>query len=163
MTKVNVYDVSNVLGGGRMGSPYIVSSVAFGATAASGMSPHDAAAVITLQAPYGTDVEFAPGSRPRARDRGRIYWGPLSSSAYAIEAVTTRTILSPACRTDLTAFVKAINVITSTPHTVVWNLGVWSRKNAVMKSLQECWVDDAIDSQRRRGGTAAQKTIVGLP
>lgn len=160
---IDVYDVTSVLHGGRMGSPVLISSKTLGATTASGAAPQEGAAVITLQAPYGSDVEFGPGTRPRARDRGRIYWGPLPGTAYTAEATTNRTLIATGVRTDLTAFVKSINVLTSSPHTVVWNLGVWSRKDGIMKSLQECWVDDNPDTQRRRGGKPVAKTILGLP
>jgi hypothetical protein len=120
-------------------------------------------AVVTLQAPYGSDVEFLPGSRPRARDRGRIFFGPLAGQACSLEATTNRTIVSTSPRTDLTAWIKKICVLTTTPHTVVYNLAVWSRKNAVMKSLQEAWVDDRPDVMRRRAGSAGTKTIIALP
>lgn len=158
-----VYDVTGNLGGARHGSPYYVTSGFIGSTASAGGASPEAAVVITLQAPYGTDVEFGPGTRPRARDRGRIYFGSVGPNAMGVEATTFRTIVTGNCQNDLGKFIKAINVLTTTPHTVVYNLAVWSRKNATMKSLQECWVDDAPDTQRRRGGTSATRTITPLP
>lgn len=159
----DVYDVSSHLNGSPAGSPYLIANYQLSSTTSSTPMPEQVAAVITLQAPYGTDVEFLPGSRPRARDRGRIYFGPLAGQACSLEATTNRTIVNAAPRTDLTRWIKSICVYTSPPHTVVWNLAVWSRKNATMKSLQECWVDDRPDVMRRRAGLAGAKTIQALP
>lgn len=158
-----VYDVSTVLSGGRMGSPVLVGAASMPGTPGSTATPQETAAVITMQAPYGTDVEFGPGTRPRARDRGRIYFGPLDGSALSLESTTNRCQITSGARTCLAGWMKSLTVITSSPHTVVWNLGVWSRRNAGMKSLQEVWVDDNPDTQRRRGGTYVNKTIVGVP
>jgi hypothetical protein len=160
---VDVYDVSNHLTGTPAGSPVLISSFTLSSPGAVTNLPSGVCAAITLQAPYGTDVEFGPGTRPRARDRGRIYFGPLANSATANEAVTNRPILTAAFRTDLTALIKKINVHTTAPHSVVYNLGVWSRKNGAMKSLQETWIDDRPDYQRRRDDQGATRTVVGLP
>jgi hypothetical protein len=160
---IDVYDVTNHLDGSKAGSPVLVSSFTANLGIAGGVVPEGDSVVITMQAPYGTDVEFAPGMRPRARDRGRLYFGPVSANAYTPEGVTNRCLITTTCRGDLTKWIKAINVYTSSPHTVVWNLGVWSRKNAAMKSLQEVWIDDRPDYTRRRAGKAATKTVLGLP
>jgi hypothetical protein len=160
---VDVFDVTNHITGGAAGSPVLMSSFTIPSAGAVTNLPDGCCGAITLQAPYGTDVEFAPGTRPRARDRGRIYYGPLNNSAVVNEAVTNRPILTTGFRTDMTHWIKAINVHTSAPHTVVWNLGVWSRKNGAMKSLQETWIDDRPDYQRRRSGPGVTRTVLGLP
>ena len=164
---VDVYDVTAHLNGTPAGSPVLLTSF----TLAAGQptpkaNPEGVAAVITLQAPYGTDVEFGPGTpatRPRARDRGRIYVGPLDGSVLALESTTNRSYLVSSFQTTLVKWIQAINVITTAPHTVIYNLAVWSRKGAFMKSLQECWVDDRPDYQRRRSDQAASRLIQGLP
>src|SRR5215831_14312925 len=145
---VDVYDVTGHLNGTPAGSPVLASAFTLSAAGTTGVFPEGVACVITLQAPYGTDVEFAPGARPRARDRGRIYFGPISASTASNEAVTNRTYVGSGTQTNLTKWIKSINVITTTSHTVIYNLAVWSRKNAAMKSLQECWVDDRYDYVR---------------
>lgn len=158
-----VYDVSSHLTGVPAGSPVLVGSWTVGAGGAASPMPEGVCAVVTLQAPYGTDVEFAPGMRPRARDRGRVYFGPLAASQISLEAGSNRAYVASVCRTDLTKWIQKINVYTTTPHTVVYNLGVWSKKNGSMKSLQETWVDDRPDYQRRRADQATIKTIQSLP
>lgn len=159
----DVYDITGSLAGSRMGSPVAVGSAALSGTPGTNPVPQETAATITLQAPYGSDVEFGPGTRPRARDRGRIYFGPLDSGSLAIEATTNRCLLSPTVRTNLTAWIKSINAYTSVPSTVNWSLCVWSRRNATLKSLVQVSVDDNPDTQRRRGGKAVAKTILSLP
>lgn len=160
---VNVYDVTTHLNGTPAGSPVLVSSFTMPTSGSVNGPPEGVCAAITLQAPYGTDVEFAPGTRPRARDRGRIYFGPLTAPAITSEATTNRQVLSTSVMGDLTKWIKAINVITTTGHSCLYNLGVWSRKNAAMKSLQEVWIDDRPDYQRRRADQGATRTILGLP
>lgn len=158
-----IYDVSAHLNGTPAGSPVLIGSWTLGGTPADAPIPEGVAATVTLQAPYGTDVEFLPNTRPRARDRGRLYFGPLSISTLDNDVTTHRTKLKTNFMGDLTKWIKDVNVITSAAHTVVWNLAVWSRKNAAMKSLQEVWVDDRPDYQRRRTDQSTIKTILGLP
>jgi hypothetical protein len=98
---VDVYDVTAHLNGSPAGSPVLVTNQQIATTTSSIACAEQVAAVITLQAPYGADVEFLPGSRPRARDRGRIYYGPLAGSGLSQESVTNRTYVSTVVRTDL--------------------------------------------------------------
>jgi hypothetical protein len=163
MSTFEVYDVTNHLDGSRHGSPVVIGSWTLGTSSPASNMPAGVSCAVTLQAPYGTDVEFGPGSRPRARDRGRFYWGPLNNFAIGQDATTHRPEIISQMRTDMTKFVKAINVVTTATHTVTYNLAVWSRKNAAMKSLQECWVDDRPDYQRRRDDQSTVRTIQGLP
>jgi len=156
------YDITSHLAGTPHGSPIVLGNWTASTALTVGDLPEGCCVVITLQAPYGTDVEFAPGARPRARDRGRIYFGPMHGGSFTADA-NGRAALSTIVRTDLTAWIKAINTFTTAPHTCLYNLGVWSRKNAAIKPLQECWVDDRFDYQRKRAGEAATKTIVTLP
>jgi hypothetical protein len=161
--KYEVYDVTAHLDGSVAGSPVLIGSFSTVGLGVSSGIPEGCALTVTLQAPYGTDVEFAPGTRPRSRDRGRIYFGPLANGAAFTTDTNARTVPSTAIRTDLCQWIKAINVYTTAPHSIPYNLTVWSRKNHLMKSLQEVWVDDRFDYQRRRAGKESTKTIVGLP
>lgn len=158
-----VYDVTSHLSGTSAGSPVLIGSFSTTGLGVSSGIPEGVALAITLQAPYGTDVEYAPGSRPRARDRGRIYFGPLANGTGFTVDTNNRTVPSTTIRTDLCQWIKSINVHTTAPHSIPYNLCVWSRKNALMKSLQEVWIDDRFDYQRRRAGSESTKTVVGLP
>jgi len=162
----NVYDISNHLDGTPHGSPIYTHSYTAGPGGSLYYLPEGVCAVITLQAPYGTDVEFGPGTppttRPRARDRGRIYFGPVNQRAISAESGTNRSVIGATCAGDLTKWIKAINV-----HTVgsggQYQLGVWSRKNAAVKPLTEVWVDDRPDYQRRRTDQGVIRYSLPLP
>jgi hypothetical protein len=158
-----VYDVTLHLDGRPAGSPVLLGSWTMGGVAGSGGSPEAVSAVATLQAPYGTDVEFAPGSRPRARDRGRIYIGPLGTTFALGQDTSNRAIIQPAFAADITKFIKNVNVHTTVPNSIPYNLCVWSRKNAAMKALQEVWVDDRPDYRHQRAGKNTSKLVLGLP
>lgn len=162
-TMITVYDVTTHLNGSPAGSPVLRVTGALTSAAVGGLVPAGCCAVVTMQAPYGSDVEFAPGARPRARDRGRIYFGPIGNSAIADDSSSKRTYFTSTFRNDMCQWIKSINTFTTTTHSAVYNLGVWSRKNAAMKSLQEVWVDERVDYQRRREDQGVFRTVVGLP
>ena len=159
---IRAYDISNHLDGTPHGAP--VATQSFTLTSAGAVQPlaEGVCLVITLQAAYGSDVEFAPGARPRARDRGRIYFGPLNANAQTEEGTTNRCIPTSAIKTDLTKWIQACNTLTAAGADT-YSLGVWSRKNAGVKTLVECSVDDRFDYQRRRADQGATKLIQTLP
>jgi len=160
---IDVYDVTNHLDGSRAGSPVQIKSWSLTSSPFGGAVPEGCAVALTLQASFGTDVEFGPGTRPRARDRGRVYFGPIDGAAIGVEGTTNRTVVAPQCQIDLTAWIKKINVIITTSNTITYKLAVWSRKNAAMKDLVSVAVDDRPDYQRRRADQGATKLSVGLP
>jgi hypothetical protein len=160
---VKVYDVTGHLNGSPAGSYVFLETWTVGSSGVAGSNPEGICAVITLQANYGSDVEFAPGARPRARDRGRIYFGPLMPNCFGTSGATNRSTLTSQIRTDLTAWIKAINLYTTGPHSVPYALQVWSRKNATTKPLVETWMDDRPDYQRRRSDQSTVRTVVPLP
>jgi hypothetical protein len=147
---VDAYDISNALAHGvPMGSPVLVGSWTPAAAGATDTGPEGVCAVVTLQAPYGTDEEFISNTRPRARDRGRIYFGPIGSMSYAPNGTDAHTQLTPAIMTDLTkAFQQLATTFVAT--SLAWGLVQWSRKNALVKSIHQIWMDDRPDYQRRR-------------
>lgn len=158
------YDITAALGGGRKGSP--VAGITFAPSTVSGgfaQMPEGVCVVTTLQAAYGSDVEFGPGTRPRSRDRGRIYFGPVNSQAIDVESTTNRAITKLTCRNDLLGMVKYLSNIPPSGVGINWILGVWSRRNALIKPLVEAWVDDRPDYQRRRAGEPTTRTMETLP
>jgi hypothetical protein len=160
------YDVTSHLDGTPHGSPVVSGNWTLAAGSGLISYAEGIAAVVTLQAPYGTDVEYSPPpskGRPRSRDRGRIYLGPLNSSNTISQDVNNRNYILPAARTDLCAWIKSINVITTTTSSIPYNLAVWSRVNKIMKSLAEVWVDDRLDYHRPRAGISGAKTVLSLP
>jgi hypothetical protein len=158
---IQAYDITTHLDGSPHGSPVVVSTFGLTGTRSAAALPEGVCAAITLQAPYGSDVEFAPGTRPRARDRGRIYFGPLSASGVTTDA-SQRVIITAAAGADLLKWIKSINTLT-TPGGTTWVLGVWSRKNAGIKVLQEAYIDDRPDYQRRRTDQSSARYVQLLP
>jgi len=87
----------------------------------------------------------------QARRRGRIYVGPLDTTTTSGERPTTafRTAVVDAAL----AFDADLDTITPI---VEW--GVWSETNQAMVEIASGWVDDAWDTQRRRGLAPTTRT-----
>lgn len=159
---INAYDVSSHLDGTPHGSPVTGTSFTPNMGIVSSSWPEGVCCAVTLQAPYGTDVEFAPAARPRSRDRGRFYFGPLITACGQQEATTNRIRLINPFVTDMLLTVKSLFSIT-TAGSITYQLGVWSRKNMGFKPPFQCWIDDRPDYVRLRADQAAQKTYQSLP
>lgn len=147
-----VYDISTHLNGGPKGSPVYVRNftLASAALSTSGL-PAGACSTLSFKGAYGTDVEFGTGARPRARDRGRLYIGPLCTSAVDTETTSNRVKLTTAYMANL-ALSAEHNILNGTNGTAghLFNWNVWSRKNAALKVVTDGWIDDRPDYQRRR-------------
>lgn len=84
------------------------------------------------------------GPRPAARHRGRNYLGPLN-----IDAVNGSPAVSVVNPDLMTAIQWASSRSDINTGNVRWS--VWSRANAAMYPVTGGFVDDAFDTQRRRG------------
>lgn len=148
------YDVDGHLNGSPAGSPVRVDSAAWtlGGSASSTGLPSEVAVVLTAYADFGADVEFGPGSRPRARDRGRVYIGPLNVTAQT--TAIGRTKPDPALITNLAEAGARLARAAMNANWVVW-----SRRSATTKQVTRVSVDDAFDTQRRRGERPTAKTV----
>lgn len=95
---------------------------------------------------------------PQARRRGRIYMGPLMEDVNSggRPSTSAKTALLDAGET-LAATVNDIPAI----GTGFW--GVWSPTNSDIVAIKTLSVDDAFDTQRRRGVASTSKTSVTLP
>jgi hypothetical protein len=152
-TKVNFYDLTGHLDGTAHGSP--TGGYNFTLAARVGAIPdlpEEVAICGSFHSFYAADPEFMPGARPRARDRGRIYWGPLTSDVLTQDGGTMRTRVKDTVRSDL---MKKMQGLRDDPG---FSWSVWSRKNSTIDPVQVVWVDDAIDIQRRRGEKAIVRT-----
>jgi hypothetical protein len=97
-----------------------------------------------------TDVPGgAPGPRgdthPAARVRGRIFIGPLNQH---VQSSGSPTRVSATVLGDIVGSAMAL-------HTAMPSWSVWSRKNANTKLVTGGFVDNAFDTQRRRGEKAS--------
>lgn len=158
---VDLFDIADHLDGSPHGSPYFSDS--FAPTAATGADslPWEVALAITLhgagrstalvEVPDDGDIAGPdPGTardRPKQRRTGRIYVGPFHTSVLDGTGAGRpwATFLS-----DLEdAFLDLCNAIKAI--TGGGELGVWSRANESVYALEAFSVDNAFDTQRRRG------------
>lgn len=88
-----------------------------------------------------------------ARRRGRVYLGPLTYTALQGD-VSNRQRVDPGFLEDIsTAYADA---------QTIWSAGdvvhsVWSRRNDDLVPVTYAWVDNALDTQRRRGPAPSQR------
>lgn len=163
---IEVYDLTSHLDGSPMGSPVDGGNFTLTGPGSSTMVPEGVSACVSWRAAYGTDVEYGPHVRPRARDRNRRYLGPLNSSALsAVFSGSNRVTLFPQFMTDALANTKQVEVITSTGFGTgfgpdQWNLQVWSPTAGTVKPVYEYWIDDRPDYQRRRSDQPGIKNFL---
>lgn len=147
------YLLDGHLDGSPHGSPIRTDHWSLGGHSSSEPFPDEVAVVLSYHRNYGTDVEFGTGTRPRARDRGRVYIGPLSTSAGTTNLTTGEVFVTTAFITDLT---DAAHQLTVFPSATPWVQ--WSRTKADTALVVGGWVDNAFDSQRRRSNQATVRT-----
>jgi hypothetical protein len=87
---------------------------------------------------------------PQARRRGRMFFGPIASVALSMTSGRCR-VTQPA-QTAIAAGLRSL----ITGGLPTW--GVYSRVNGTMATAVQGWVDDAPDTQRRRGRGALKRT-----
>jgi len=107
--------------------------------------PSEVALCLSFQAPR------TPGF-PQARRRGRVYIGPLGSNASGTDARPSSTfigVLTTAAAT-LKSNVEALS------EDIVW--AIWSPADSAAVAVDNGWVDNAWDTQRRRGVPYSSKT-----
>lgn len=154
---VKLYDIEGHLSGTPHGSPIAEGGFTLAAAGAGTPLPSEVALVFTLETASraASPVEVADSGdsgtardRPKMRHTGRIYLGPLGS-------ITTR-VVSGVCRpTDNATDVPrlAFSVLQTAIEGIAagGSLGVWSRKDAIVRPAAFVSCDDAFDTQRRRG------------
>lgn len=151
-------DISTVLNGDPAGSPFRRDTWTLGSIAAGTTNlPSEVAAVVSYHSDYLGLPEHGIGlTRPKARRRGRIYVGPLNSSAVETD-VNGRVHLSSAFIPTLAASAATLAGHQTAP--VNWMQ--WSRTNAQCNQVIGGHVDDAFDTQRRRGEDSQTRTLWG--
>lgn len=159
------YDVTAHLNGSPAGSPFLTRPLGAVITANPANPiglPAEVALCLTYKSAYGTDGEFGPidpatgkKSRPRARDRGRLYIGPLN-----VDAMSTSGSLG-----DMRPSAAATNALVGAGAVLMGEVtpswAVWSRRGATMEPVTGGWSDNAFDTQRRRGSAPTGRTIFG--
>lgn len=160
---VSVYEINDLTGATPMGSPVKVQTFTMGASDGTSPMPEEVATVISFNA----DLTNAPVSqvnptpppafiRPQSRRRGRMYVGPLQISA----GTDVGLVLRPSTNWigDLG---KAFKELAETVNAVAPGdnyLGIWSRADAEVHEIIAGYVDNAWDTQRRRGLAPTSRT-----
>lgn len=165
--EVSLFDITGHEDGSPHGSPFYraarhnLGPVASGATAV----PSEVAVVATLEtaargvvATEAVNIVAGPDEpatyRPKSRNTGRVYIGPLSTEAIEIVSGTAR--VKQNFRQIITTKFRDLNIAfqalgAQNPHRV----GVWSRADAIVREAAWVSVDNAFDTQRRRGEKAS--------
>lgn len=91
---------------------------------------------------------------PAARRRGRIFLGPLTTAANDPGSATVPSRLNEQVRLDLVGASRRMAGVSGDGLT--WC--VWSRVSQAMVPIVRGWVDDAFDTQRRRGNAPNVRT-----
>jgi hypothetical protein len=153
-THIRYYLLDGHLDGSAHGSPVRQDDFTLGSAIGTGSNfPSEMAVCITYHTAYLTDPEFGPGhTRPRARDRGRIYLGPLRDTIKLL-AVDSEPRLDPDWAQ---AFAAAAARLVADADTQ-WVQ--WSRSNTITNTVSSGWVDNAFDVQRRRGPDSTSRVL----
>jgi hypothetical protein len=153
-----LYDLTGAEDGRPHGSPIRDITWTLGnPTPASTNLPSEIAVVLSFHSLL-TDFQQELGdTRPAARRRGRVYLGPVNSGALNVDATSHIVSVSTLCRDTIS---QAGDAMLATP-TAQW--AQWSRANLQLDSVTGGFVDNAFDSQRRRGESATLRTVFGGP
>lgn len=110
--------------------------------------PNEVAAVISYRSGEGS----SSGGTSNPRRRGRLFIGPLEATALATG--TTDSVLNA---TFQAALVSAAEDVLGTSQPVTWQQ--YSRASDVFNAVTGGFVDNAWDTQRRRGAAATNRTV----
>jgi hypothetical protein len=158
--KIQFYQLPNTPGG--VGVPKHEIITAPPAPGAFGSLPGEVSVVLTMLS-YLTGVpEHGPGgTRPASSRRNRVFLGPLDSGIVFQDTQTS----------EATVSAQAMDTITNSWVTHMahdqqinnWVPVTFSRKSWTTAQTAQCYVDNAFDTQRRRGNdpTARATKVVG--
>lgn len=96
-----------------------------------------------------------PSGVPAARARGRTYIGPLDASVVAADSLYGRSVIAPAViNTMVTAATEFLQAMKDNGVP----LAIYSRADNAYRTINGGWVDNAFDTQRRRGPDPFQRS-----
>lgn len=152
---VKLYSLNGHLDGSAHGSPVGVGTFTLGATASGTNIAQQVAAVMTLRARQALSLAVEapnlipgePNIRPRGRNSGRMYFGPLTTAALSGTSGTASPGVHTNCRDDLTIAAETLQDGLNAQG-LAW--GVWSRTNEGISVISSVHVDDSVDVIRRR-------------
>lgn len=114
----------------------------------SGTIPAEAAIVLSYRTAFSSGI-------PKASQRGRIYLGALASTFFEAGTASNSTRVKQASRE---AICNAAGTMAAAALVQKWGWVVWSDKRSQKFAVAGGWVDNAIDTQRRRGQAATTRS-----
>lgn len=130
--------------------PIEVTPFTLAATSGTTTMPLEAAVCLSMHSTF-------PAGEVRARRRGRVFIGPLQSTAFVAGSASTFPTVNPVMATALKNSAErlrsAIPAINPLAH---WS--IYSRVNGTSSEVVAGWIDDAPDTQRRRGQDTTART-----
>jgi hypothetical protein len=180
-SQIEYYDVTANLNGSPTGTPFATMAFTLGAAGGDAPLPGELAVVCGFRAGYGTDLEHGASgpeptdhraieegaptthtgkSRPRARDRGRLYLGPLDANVLLTSSGSGPDYagkLHPAFTANMSIALDSVLNTNFMGAAQQFNAVVWSRAAAAVKQVAFYYVDEGIGVQRRRASTAVNR------
>lgn len=167
---IDIYDITGHLDGSPHGSPVYSAAMTLLNTAAGGEPPQEMALAITLRGTAwdSMPVESPDGSDPgtevdrlRQRRTGKVYIGPFTAGVIPAPASPYVSRPSANLRGD---FLKAAQelALDISEITAGARWCVWSRTDTFLYTITHVQVDDAWDTQRRRGVAATVRDTVAI-
>ena len=150
-TETAFYNVDIGADTNQLGSPVHVVMWDVGGSPSGTAIPNEVACCYSYRADYGTDPEHLGTQRPRAQDRGRIYFGPLTTASLVNKpGAVSATTYAGVSLSLVSSLLKAGTALVSQLSAATWHLAVWSRHDKVYKQAVQHAVDDSFDTQRKR-------------
>jgi hypothetical protein len=146
-TSIKYYDVTAHLDGSPHGGPFAEDSFVLAADVTGRVTfPNQICA--TLSYYDGTDV----GGTTRGDHRGRMFLGPLSDIVVTGDDIVNPRLQNGFCLDRTAAFGQLAAAADALANPKV--ISVWSRKDSVFRAAIGCWMNNSLDTQRRRAVAA---------
>lgn len=114
--------------------------------------PTEVSAVLSFHANLTGLAEESGATRPRARRRGRVFVGPLTTDAVSI------TDDDPRLQTSILSTLRQAAIDMHDEAVLAgFTWSVWSRAEDTLFPIVGGWTDNAPDTQRRRGATSTAR------
>lgn len=165
---VDIYNINTTTG--QAGNPVAIRSLTLGAVSGSAGArlPEEVACCLSFRGSYSTRVEDEPAGPTgpegdhhlRARVRGRVYIGPLVTLALHSASAGDEARVSQDLQTDLVE--SARDFLHADLGSSSWAWSVYSRVEQAYVAVTVVWVDNAWDTQRRRGAKTTSRLAVTL-
>lgn len=118
-------------------------------TQITGVTPPEAAIVLSYRGDYESGTA-------KASQRGRVYLGGLADAWISASNASVPPTVKPAA---LTSTIAAVQTMRTQAFAADWLWVVYSEKLNQITTVQGGWMDNAIDTQRRRGQQATLRTL----